>query len=461
MSDTLRCKTVSKIRIQPQAAHRAPFFLNALDHFQSWFLLEVVYFYSHTLDPDRLRNSLQQTVREFPQLCGQLQRVPDGRLCISYPHAGALLTVCECDRSISEITMGLHETWTVYDFIEKINPLLLTLRNRPLATFRITQMNGGGSVLGISISHALADAYSFYYFIRRWSQVHEGQPAKTPLHDRSLIEFTGEAAGELPISAANPSQACKGFRLLTAWQLFRLISRFLVNQRSVVCRVLRFSSSQVRATKAAAERLCPVSLNDALSAHLWQFFTKLRGSANNSAIRKLLIPANMRFNMDHPRAEHYFGNAIAHVELSAHQAELANADISSVAHQCSRLVVALDQGHLREQMLWLGRIEKRRQIFRVYADMDPYAGDCTIGSLYRLPIYQAQFDGEKPFWAEVPVIPIPWVLQLFPAPGENNGIDVHAHIPRFAADKLKLPAWQAELYKYSELSDTKKKESDL
>ena len=453
MSDTLRCKTVSTIRIQPHAAHRAPFFLNALDHFQAWFLVEVVYFYQHTLDPARLQRSLQQTLCEFPQLCGQLKQGPDGTLCISYPHAGALLTVCACNRSMAEITAGLHETCTVYDFIEKINPFLLLFRNRPLATFRITQMKDGGSALGISISHALADAYSFYFFISRWSQVHEGQPVEPSLHDRRLLACTDTGADSGPHSDAVFPKTCRGFRFLTAWQLIKLIRIFLSQQRSVVCRVLHFSSSQVRAIKAAAERLGPVSLNAALSAHLWQLSIRLNQAADTNTTRKLLIPANMRPKIDHPRADHYFGNAISHVELSAHQAELANADISSVAHQCSRLVVALDQGHLREQMLWLGRIEKRKQLFRVYADIDPYAGDCMISNLNRLPIYEAQFDGEKPFQAEVPVIPIPWVLQIFPSPDSSGGISVHAHIPRSAADKLKLPAWQAELYKYGEAAD--------
>jgi hypothetical protein len=217
-----------------------------------------------------------------------------------------------------------------------------------------------------------------------------------------------------------------------------------------VCRVLHFSNSQVRAIKAAAERLGSLSLNDALSAHLWQFCIKLNRMGNNSAIRKVLIPANIRTQIEHLRAELYFGNAISHVELTGNQAELVNADLASLAGQFRQRVATLDQDHLREQMLWLGRAEQRKQLYRVYADMDPYAGDCIIGSLYRLPIYAAQFDGEKPFWAEVPVIPIPWALQLFPAPGENKGIDVHAHIPRSAADKIKLPAWQAELYKYGE-----------
>jgi shikimate O-hydroxycinnamoyltransferase len=448
MADTLHCKTISKIRIQPHGTYQAPFFLNALDHFQSWFLVEAVYFYEAPLDPTRLQSSLQQTLREFPSLCGQLNKDPGGRLFISHPHAGALFTVSDCNRSMAEITAGLHETWPVYEFIEKINPLLLLLRNRPLVTFKITRLKGGGSALGISMSHALADAYSFYYFIRRWSQVHAGQAVESPLHDRSLLAFSGDAASSVPSSDAGLSQTCRGFRLLSAWQLFRLISTFLLQQRSVVCRVLRFSSSQVSAIKAAAEQHGPVSLNDALCAHLWQFSAQLRGTGNCSATCKLLIPANMRPKINHPRAEHFFGNAISHVEIAGNSAAVANADISTVAQQCSPRIAALDQLHLREQMLWLELTEQRKQLFRVYADMNPYSGDCMISSLYRLPIYEAQFDGVKPFHVAVPVIPIPWVLQIFPAPGENRGVDVYAHIPRAAAAKLKLAQWQRELYKY-------------
>jgi hypothetical protein len=156
----------------------------------------------------------------------------------------------------------------------------------------------------------------------------------------------------------------------------------------------------------------------------------------------------MRPKINHPRAEHFFGNAISHVEIAGNAAAVANADISTVAQQCSQRIAALDQLHLREQMLWLELTEQRKQLFRVYADMDPYGGDCMISSLYRLPIYEAQFDGAKPFHVAVPVIPIPWVLQIFPAPGENRGVDVYAHIPRAAAAKLKLAQWQRELYKY-------------
>ena len=92
-----------------------------------------------------------------------------------------------------------------------------------------------------------------------------------------------------------------------------------MQQRSIVCRVLHFNRQQLMAIKNAALRLGPVSMGDALSAHLWQICTKLARAAETAASRKLLIPANMRPQMNHPQADHYFGNAIAHLELAYSQ----------------------------------------------------------------------------------------------------------------------------------------------
>jgi shikimate O-hydroxycinnamoyltransferase len=450
MAKNLRLRTIERIRLKPAPDAPARVVLNALDHFESWFMLEVVYFYEQTLDPDRLQHSLEQTLAAFPLLCGRLRMIFSGSLAIDYPHAGPLFRVCESGLPLSEVRCGLHETFTVYDFIEKINPLLLPLTNSPLATFRITRFKGGGSALGISFSHALADGLSFYSFINHWSRVHEGLPASPPLHDRSLLAFGADAAAQQPRNLGETTPTCRGFRRLTAWQLCALFSRFLLRQRSAVCSVLPFTRSQVLAIKNAAQKLGPVSLNDALCVHLWQFCALIHPSADNKALRKLLIPANMRPKIDHPGAEHYFGNAIAHVELEAQQADLAGTNISTLASACRQRIAALGNEHLREQMLWLGEIEKRKQLFRVYADIDPYAGDCMISNLSRLPLYDAQFDGARPFRAEVPVIPIPWVLQVFPDPDENGGILVYAHMPRSAAAKLKLATWQAQLYKYGD-----------
>ena len=398
----------------------------------------------------RLQQSLKRTLQDFPMLCGQLCSEPDGSLSIGYPHRGVLFTVREANLPMSTVKSGLHETYTVYDFIEKINPLLLKLQNRPLATFTVTRMEGEGSALGISFAHAVADGYSFYYFIKRWSQIHNNLPGSTPWHDRSVITFD---AAEAPAMLSTLPCAIKGFRCLSSWQLLKLASTFLVQKNSIMCRVLRFTQPQLMAIKSAAGQQGPVSLNDSLSAHLWQFCAKLQNSANHRAPRKLLIPANMRLTIDHPLSRNYFGNAISNVVVVCSTGELTGGNIASIANTCRQRIAALDREYFKEQMLWLYGQEKNKNMLRVLADVNPYAGGCFITSLFGLPVYAACFDGHMPFWAGVPAVPIPWVLYLMPAPGENGGIDVYANLPRSAAEKLKLAAWQVELYKYGEADD--------
>lgn len=216
----------------------------------------------------------------------------------------------------------------------------------------------------------------------------------------------------------------------------------------MVCRVLRFTLPQLAAIKNAAGQQGPVSVNDALSAHLWQFCTKLQNAADHSAPRRLLFGAGMRSKFDHPLSRHYFGNLISNAVVACRVGELTGGAIASIAGACRQSVAALDGDYLKEQLRWLGQQEKNKQMLRVFADVNPYAGDCVISSLFRLPVYEASFNGHKPFWAGVPAVPIPWVLYFIPAPGENGGIDVYANLPRSAADKLRRDEWQAELYKY-------------
>ena len=457
MQQTVLFRNISRTRIRPETVCSGIIRLNALDHFESWFLLEVVYFYQHALDPAGLQQSLRQALLDFPLLCGQLRAAPDGSLHIDYPHQGVLFLSCDCDLTAQEASQGLHTTYSVYDFIEKINPLLFSGKNKPLASFKLTRMKGGGSVLGISVAHALTDAYSFYYFIQHWSRIHEGLPVDAPLHDRSLIIVNAQEDSVFSADGAALPDACRGFRRLSSWQLFRLISSFVVQQRSIVCLVLHFNRQQLIAIKNAAQGLQglgPVSMGDALSAHLWLIFTKLTKTAETAASRKLLIPANIRPQMSHPQAVHYFGNAIAHLELAYRQEELEQHDIAAIANHCRMQIAGFNRQHVGEQMLWLRCHEQEKRLYKIYADIDPYAGDCMISNLSRLPVYGACFGGEQPFRAAVPVIPIPGVLQIMPAPDASSAVDVHVHLPRSVADMLRSDKWQGELYKFGEAADT-------
>ncbi len=443
--EKLTFKTLRRISI-PAIGAPDRLRLSALDNAMSGGLLEVLYFYDRELDPGPLEQSLRRTLRYFPMLCGQLRAEPDGSLSVGQPHPGALFSVRECNLPLATVTAGIHTTHTAYDFFERIQPLTLRLRGRPLATFTLTRFKGGGCALSISIAHAVVDAYSFYYFIRCWSQVHSGLPC-SPWHDRDAFDpGRYEAAGHPSVVP----KSIRGFRRLSLLQLLRLAGSFAVQQGSMACRVLRFTRPQLEAIRNDAAHGGPVSLHDALSAHLWQFFTRLQHPGGRSAQRRLLVPVDMRPRAGHPRAREYFGNAIVNTVAMSSTGELADARIADIAGLCRRQVAACDAGYVTEQLRWLAAQQKTGSMLGLIADVNPFAGDCMVSNLSRLPVHDAQFDGCRPVRAEVPVIPIPWVMQVFSGPGDSGDILVSAHIPRAAADALATDAWQAELYKYGE-----------
>ncbi len=104
-----------------------------------------------------------------------------GSLAVDYPHAGALLSICESGRTLPDVRGGLHEAFTVYDFIERINPLLLPLKNSPLATFKITRFKGAATPghFGLACADRRAQLLFFYQSLVRRSCRPSGKPALT------------------------------------------------------------------------------------------------------------------------------------------------------------------------------------------------------------------------------------------------------------------------------------------
>ncbi len=448
MSAKLHFSNISRTRIKAEKAAFGRIALNALDHFEALFYLEIVFFFQQDLDPDRLRQSLGRALEAFPVLGGQLCKEPGGGLSVRDTGPGVLFTTCDCRAPMTEITDGLHVKHDLSRFIDRIDTLRLTKKNRPLATFRLTRLDGGGCALGIAGAHALTDGQGFYYFIDCWSRRHEGRSHAPALHDRDIL-YSGLPGGAPGASPPASLRECAGFRHVGWTGFLRLAARFHLKKQSVACSVLRFTPPQLSAIKNAASARGRVSLNDALSAHLWQVCAGV-GEFRPDRKYKLLVPAAFRRQIAHPLSETYFGNAVAHIILTRSGRELADGDIAGLADGCRKARKSLDAGQLRDQMHWLKHQQQRRRITRVCAATNPYAGDLFLSSLYRFPIYDVRFDGQKPLLAAVPLIPVPWTLGLLPSPDDDGGIVVNAFVPRAAAQKLSLDKWQSELYQYGE-----------
>jgi shikimate O-hydroxycinnamoyltransferase len=350
----------------------------------------------------------------------------------------------------------MYENYRALDFIDRVNPFFLTRANAPLARFRLTQLRGGGSVLGLSLSHGLADGVSYYQFIHIWSLIHEGLPWTPPVPGHDLLVCNPDRQHELFGSQDRLPPACSGFRCLTLPEFLVLGSNFLLQQRNIVTKTIPFTRRQLNAIKrSVVGSPGRLSMNDALCAHLWQTLARTGGVIRPGRQYKMLTIASLRGRGALGVPQHFFGNAVTNMLTQLPGEEIIEADIAHLASQCRRALEALDDRDVLRQMLWLRHQEQHGRLPRVMADVDLFGGDCVISSMFRLPVDEAVFDGQRPSRKAYTVVPAPWVIWLKPWWQEQGGIEIHAHVPRSFADRLQSEPVQEALYRFGEADDDK------
>ncbi len=71
-----------------------------------------------------------------------------------------------------------------------------TVPGPPLARFRLTH-TPAGSVLGVGLSHAIVDGFSYFYFLSAWSHVFHGREVPPPWLDRGAAPARLRHGGSL------------------------------------------------------------------------------------------------------------------------------------------------------------------------------------------------------------------------------------------------------------------------
>jgi hypothetical protein len=156
--------------------------------------LPYAYFFRETLSEDSLAASLERVLAAFPVL--------GGRLCLD-SHAILLSDDDAVPLSIGHTEVPLDEWLERGHGVhpETGRPQLMPLFDplpehpwsscTPLARVRVTHMAGGGTCLGINISHAAADGASCIRFVYCWGRQHRGLPYPIPANNRAEVTVNG------------------------------------------------------------------------------------------------------------------------------------------------------------------------------------------------------------------------------------------------------------------------------
>lgn len=144
------------------------------------------FYFSQTQDANKLKQSLRETLRHFTVLQSRLKRVSENSFVFEEREDGLEFDVKNID------------SW--FDKGDNILKYISPVRTRKgNALSKISLSNTpSGSVLAVSISHALVDGFSYFHFLSSWARISRGERFIPPHIDRSIFgDFLDEQSGEI------------------------------------------------------------------------------------------------------------------------------------------------------------------------------------------------------------------------------------------------------------------------
>jgi shikimate O-hydroxycinnamoyltransferase len=391
--------------------------LSAVDHVftgQGAYPIEFVFAYGGPMDVERLAASLRQTLALFPSVGSRLVVQSDGSYGFE-PHEEG----CSFESLTSATSFG--DSSGRGGFVAPVE----SVPGAPLARVRVTR-TPDGSVLGVSLSHAVADGFSYFHFLSAWSQVFHGRPAPPPWLDRGLLR-----PGGLPVPAGAETDD-RGRVSLPTEPLgpdgVREDSGFFLDERRAAIprdRLLWtrrvFDRAELRALLAEAQAECPVRLshNDVVAAWLWREHVPEWATAGEKTAF-LSCPVDLRKVLPgFPRT--YFGCAVALANASIERERLAEARLAGLARRVRDSVASVDESSERRALVAIDRVrrvEGPAGLERLHV-VHPRAG-LLVTNLSRLPVREIAFDAGPPAAYDV-LAPAERCAVVLPA---EDGLDV-------------------------------------
>ncbi|MET9499904.1 acyltransferase [Streptomyces sp. NPDC006552] len=406
----------------------------------------LTFFYRDTLDGAALRDSLARTLRRYPLLAGRLERDVDGGLSVVCNDAGVRFTEASCPDPMRDYGHGLRAAPVIGSLLREVSAFGVIGRDTPLLKVRLTQMRGGGSVLGVLINHSLADGGSTVAFLESWSREHLGLAWDGPSHDRAVLDALGRPS---PDPATRQGRAFLG-----VGRLRHLTTTLRAGSNKLATVTTRFTAAELAALKAEARRTLPepgawASTNDALTAHLWQVLAELRARpADVTEWLGLIVGVQHRLGGALPAS--YWGNCVSNSWTSRTAGRLRAAPLGALAREVRNCLESNTEDKIRDEIAFLNSYRRKgvsRHVMSVRAP-DVATAAVSVNNWSQFPLYRIDLGAGRPFWYEFPDLPIPTV-HIAPTPEEDGGRDVYLCLPEADAARVGTAPWRERLHAWN------------
>jgi len=266
--------------------------------------------YDEVLDPAQIKGSLEEALHSFWPLRSKLVKVSGQSYAFQPTHDGLQF----------QISSSPHVFDESKDIDMYVSPVV-SLQGEPLTRIQLTE-TPEGSVLGVSISHALVDGFSFVHFLSSWARIAQGKRILAPSLSRKVL-MANKIDHENSVDAED---------LLSHCGLFLGTQRRNTHTGSAGEETRALSADAIRDLRRQAERDCKVSLfdNDVVTAYVWKEYGPRWSQLGNDSATFVTIPYDFRRLLrEVPRM--YFGCALAFATISLSYERLIGASLGEIA----------------------------------------------------------------------------------------------------------------------------------
>jgi shikimate O-hydroxycinnamoyltransferase len=332
--------------------------------------------YEGTLDPDQLRRSLEGTLAHFPLLSSRLIRIAEDGYAFQPAGDGLSFEMAQA----GEIFV---DTGDLDQFVSPV----ASIEGEPLTRVRLTQ-TPGGSVLGVSISHALVDGFSYFHVMSSWARIAQGGRILEPAHQReALIPDLSEPPG--PVSPEDVLARCG---------LFWDERRRDVTDEAFGEEKTHISKAQVKELLREAQAGCDVTLtyNDVITAYMWRKYVPGWAERGNNPLTYVTLPFDFRRALRALRRT-FFGCALCFATASTDYENLVRAPLGELALLVHKAVVGAKADYIWGSLETLEGLRRRRGVgvMEEIHVRHPRNG-IAVTNISRLPIQALDFGAGIP-----------------------------------------------------------------
>lgn len=353
--------------------------LSPIDHIftgSGSYPIEFAFAYRGKIDVDRLRSSFQAALDHFPPARSKLVRTSADSYAFQSDEDGARFETIDSPS-------GFDDSSRRYEFLDPVD----SVESEPLTRVRLT-LTPDGPVLGVSMSHAVVDGFSYFHFLSTWARLFHGKRTLDPFHGREIL-IPEQVDDRRQVTPRDVENDCG---------IFWGTKRTTIDRASMTWDRRMISKEEMNQILRRAQKECDVRLshNDVVTALLWKEYIARWDAGDQDTPAYVSCPVDFRRVL--PRCPpNYFGCAVSLATTSLPRGKLGEASISELAAMVRSAVARVNDDYISRGLSTLERL-RRQQGLAVLEEnhvIHPRAG-LLVTNLSRLPVQNVEFDGGPP-----------------------------------------------------------------